>query len=96
MALQLYLLSQSVNINYDTYRNAVVAAASADDARIIHPGGRGRPDYDAGGDGWGRLEPKPGQGIPMWVTPDKVDVRHIGVADEGTPRGVVCADFMAG
>ena len=37
--MNLYLISQNVNNNYDTYNSAVVAAESVDAARLIHPSG---------------------------------------------------------
>ncbi len=36
--LNIYLISQDVNKEYDTYDSAVVIAENEDDARIIHPG----------------------------------------------------------
>lgn len=36
--MNLYLIWQEKNTNYDTYDSAVVAAESAEDARWIHPG----------------------------------------------------------
>jgi hypothetical protein len=37
--MNLYLISQNVNNDYDTYDAAVVAANSEDEARLIHPCG---------------------------------------------------------
>jgi hypothetical protein len=37
--LNLYLLSQSVNKDWDTYDSCVVAAENEDDAKSIHPDG---------------------------------------------------------
>jgi len=37
--LNLYLIYQDVNNDYDTYYSAVVAATSDDDAKNIHPSG---------------------------------------------------------
>ena len=37
--LNLYLIYQDVNNDFDTYDSAVVAAESDDDARNIHPSG---------------------------------------------------------
>ena len=38
--MNLYVISQYKNNDYDTYDSAVVAAVSEDDARLIHPSGR--------------------------------------------------------
>lgn len=37
--LNLYLIYQDVNNDFDTYDSAVVAAENEDDARSIHPSG---------------------------------------------------------
>jgi hypothetical protein len=37
--MKLWLISQDVNNNYDTYDSAVVAAETADEAQRTHPGG---------------------------------------------------------
>ncbi len=37
--MNLYLLTQDVNDDWDTYQGAVVAARDEDDARSIHPRG---------------------------------------------------------
>jgi len=41
MGMNLYLLTQSVNNDYDTYDSMVVAAPNPETARHIHPFGRG-------------------------------------------------------
>lgn len=38
--LKLWLITQDVNDDYDTYDSAVVVAESAEDARMIVPGNR--------------------------------------------------------
>jgi hypothetical protein len=35
--MKLYLMSQDINNDYDTYDSVVVAAESSEDARTIHP-----------------------------------------------------------
>lgn len=44
--LNLYLIHQDVNNDFDTYDSAVVAAESDDDARSIHPSGNDEWDDD--------------------------------------------------
>lgn len=39
MRVYLYLISQSVNNNYDTYNSAIVAATTKAEARKLHPSG---------------------------------------------------------
>lgn len=79
--MKLWLISQDENTGYDTYDGAVVAAETEDEARMIIPGG----------DTWDD---------PIrysWCsTPDKVTVKLIGVAEPGTPAGVVLSSFNAG
>ena len=82
--MNLYLISQSVNNDYDTYDSAVVCAETAEDARLI------RPDYD--------LEPRSEHEIDTcWASPGNVDVKLIGTADSSIPKNyIVCASFSAG
>jgi hypothetical protein len=44
--MKLYLISQTVNLGYDIYDSAVVAAESEDAARNIHPR-KFAPDWDS-------------------------------------------------
>lgn len=78
--MKLYLISQTENTGYDTYRAAVVAADSPAQARLMHPDGSGQPvkiDRHA-----------------SWVDdPALVTVVEIGTAAKGVGRGVICADF---
>lgn len=82
--MKLWLISQNVNEQYDTYDCAVVAAPTAEYAKTIHPGGnpaKGNPD-------WGY----------SWA-PESSDVKAvlIGEAVDGTEAGtVLCASFNAG
>ena len=78
--MNLYLISQSAH-SYYVYDSAVVAAESEDDARIIHPNGYGE---------WSSND------LCEWCTPEQVKVQHIGTANPGAERGVICASFNAG
>lgn len=81
--MNLYLISQDINDDYDTYDSAVVAAESEDDARTIHP--------DRCGNEWS-LEYE-----SVWLKYsdiDKITVELIGTTDR--ERGVVLASFNAG
>lgn len=96
--MKLYKIWQKVNIGWDTYRGAIVAAESADEAVEIHPDGKGgsyvksvmtpADAYDDYKD-WARWN-------ESWVPPCKVFVQYIGEADESVPKGVVLADYRAG
>jgi len=79
--MNLYLLTQDVELGYDTYDSVVVAALTEEQAKKIHPSG-----YDAwstGGGSW----PK---------SPESINAELIGKAVEGTPSGVILSSFNAG
>lgn len=81
MSLKLFRISQTVNKDYDTYDLAVVVAENEDDARRIHPDGRGLKWVDVGD----------------WCSPEHVAVEFVGIPDELFKAGdVVCASFNAG
>jgi hypothetical protein len=80
--MNLYLISQEVNSDYDTYSDAVVAAESEDEARSIHPSGV-KNDLTR-------------STTSDWTSPENVAVRLIGVATPFTKSGVICSSFHAG
>lgn len=83
--MNLYHISQDIESGYDTYDSCVVAAASEEDARRIHPSEH-RKDWPEKEDsylGWAHK-------------PEQVTVRLLGVAAPGIERGVICASFNAG
>lgn len=84
--MNLYLIEQDINNNYDTYDSAVVAAESRRAAR------RTLPDGSA-------IEDEAGRFFFTWVRKEdieKVKVTLIGVAVENITAGVICASFNAG
>lgn len=83
--MNLYLISQSFNNDYDTYDSAVVAAKNEEDAKQVYPGDANKPE-DV--ERWRRMN---------WASPEHVDVTYIGTAKPGTKAGtVICASFNAG
>lgn len=80
--MNLYLISQEVNTDYDTYDSAVVCAESEEAARTTHPSGS---EWDGT---FGRYS--------SWSALADVKVKVIGIADATIPCGVVCASFNAG
>ena len=78
--MNLYLVSQGVNSDYDTYDSFVVAAESENDARAIHPSGRAWNGKNDDGD---------------WCAKEDVAVTLVGKAAK-LVKGVVCASFNAG
>ncbi len=79
--MNIYLLTQDINNNYDTYDSVVVSAESEEEARLMHPS----DDSDWGNEWCG------------WVSPDdidKINVKLIGVSS--VDKGVILASFNAG
>ena len=82
--MNLYLISQDTNNDYDTYDSAVVCAASENEARNMTVPDGERRDWEKNDSSW-----------VNW--PDQVIVELIGAADPGfTEACVVCASFNAG
>lgn len=80
--MNLYLISQNVNNNYDTYDSAVVCATTPEDAKHMHP--------DEGLEQWNGLANY------EWVATEDVKVVWIGTAGDDIKRGVIIASFNAG
>ena len=82
--MNIYLLSQDINNDYDTYDSMVVSAKDEDEARKIHPDGR------SGWKGWrGKL-------FSSWVeTPSQVEVKYLGKA-EGGKKGIILSSSNPG
>lgn len=78
--MNLYLISQCRNSDYDTYDSAVVAAKDEDSARMIHPDGR---------------DLEKSKRYPAWCSPEHVEVELIGVSNEDH-ECVICSSFNAG
>jgi len=79
--MNLYLISQEENQDYDTFDSCVVAAETENEARLIVPGFASPGTWTDG----------------TWASgPEHVDVELIGTALPGTAAGVVLASFNAG
>lgn len=84
--MNLYLISQTANHEYDTYDSAVVAAETEDAAKRIHPAGDGMKIPQ--GDVWEAR---------TWVNdPSLVTAKLIGIAVDGTKEGVIIASYNGG
>ena len=79
--MNLYLICQTRNNNYDTYDSAVVAAENPLSAQAIHPSGY---DVDFIKTNY------------SWCCASDVTVTLLGKAKAGTKAGVVLASFNAG
>lgn len=90
--MNIYLISQSVNNDYDTFSEAVVVAESEAAARLIHPNGFLHWSdklcvwADENGKDWRDN---------TWATPKDVIVEKLGVSDSNV-EGVISASFHAG
>jgi len=83
--MNLYLISQEKNNNYDTYNMAVVCAKSSKDAAEIHPSGCKKETWPLNSESY------------TWCScPEDVKVTYIGKASSKMKRGVICASFNAG
>ena len=82
--MYIYLLTRKTPMtDYDQFDSAVVAAASEEAAKAMHPNCCDTVTNTA----------KPWD---PWVTLDNVEVRLLGTAEPGTEPHVICASFNAG
>lgn len=79
--MNLYLLTQSTNRDYDTYDSCVVCAPDADTARTIQPNDRPPCKWPV---------------RSSWAPAEDVKVTLIGVADPSVKPGSVLASYNAG
>lgn len=97
--MKLWLLSQDVNDEYDTYDSCVVVEQTAEEAKRLHPNGilraneEGKFEYPYCS-AWVSSDYDYGD----WVkSVDDVNVEYIGEADRDLKAGdVICASFNAG
>lgn len=94
--MNLYLVSQNVNNDWDTYDSFVVVANNEDEARYISP-----CEYYVWKDGCWNFKYSDGTTNTTrhqsWCNPKDVSVKLIGVADSSLEHGeVVCASYNAG
>lgn len=90
---KLFLISQNVNDDYDTYDSAVVVAKSERDALKIHPSKYAR--YTDSGE-WACTDNF--EWVPFKdAVSGAVEVKCLGVADNSLNEGdVICASFNSG
>jgi len=99
--MNIYLLSQDINNNYDTYDSVIVIAESEEEARKIHPS-----EYSThveNNEWYGTYADKSNGTYPTgsheWIPYseiNKLSVDLIGTANENQKKGVVLASFNAG
>ena len=100
--MNIYKISQTDVNDYDTYSDAVVIAANADDAAKIHPSEEYNLDRSTRPMKYVNYRvkhiPLTDDSWPDWTNdPAKVKVEYIGLADwTFSEETVVCASFHAG
>lgn len=86
--MNIYLITQTENTDYDTYNSAVVIAKDEKSAKNIHPDGNVLKNSESN-EGYWRVN--------AWTTPENVTVQLVGVANKlHKENTVVCASFNAG
>jgi len=104
--MKLYLISQNVNNDYDTFDSAVVCAENEEKAKRVHPKeGRDFPrifynektrqfcNYNV----YEELYLFEHKIFGSWTNDlSKINVKYLGEANEGMAEGVICASFNAG
>jgi len=84
-SMNIYLIEQSKNMDYDTYDEAVVYARSEEEARMIHPEDHGKPvtNEDIRWSSWAKY--------------DDIKATLIGTTKADVKAGdVICSSFNAG
>ena len=103
--MKLYLISQDVNNDYDTYDSAVVVAKSEQDAREIHPSefvthvsdGKWMGTYKGSGPKAGGEYETENDVYCSWVRRSEIDkIKVLYLGETKLERGAVCASFNAG
>ena len=95
--MNIYLISQDVNSDCDTYDSAVVVAKNEEDAKNIHPS-----PYRKFKDGSTYFEysdgslDKEGQSSSCWCRESEVKVKLIGSTESEREGEVICSSFNAG
>jgi hypothetical protein len=97
--MNIYLMSQVLNDDYDTYDSVVVAAKSAEDARTIHPNpwvthiknNEWMGTYVNGGE----YEKNSSEWV-VFNDISEIKVKVIGKANASLERGVINSSFNAG
>jgi hypothetical protein len=96
--MNIYIISQSENTDWDTHDSAVVIAKSEQQARLIHPYGH---VWSGGKKCW--VYPETGEEAfnSTWTTPNYVKAQLVGIATKRIARAaetnpVILASFNAG
>lgn len=89
--MNIYLIYQNKNNQYNTYQSAVVVAANEDEARMIHPD----EDVATKDNNWVITDPTFfDDPIRVWCHPSDVQVKLIGHTDLYDKPTVINSDFF--
>ena len=91
--MNLYLITTKISVGCDAYDSAVVAAATAEDARLVHPNPN---NYYREGKWLMRIIDWEIDQHGGWVHPDDVDVELLGILSPSRGSGVILSSFNAG
>lgn len=102
--MKLWKISQTTNDGYDTYSDAIVAAESAREARLIHPREWQKLIWNEETESWWEFDETditPSWDTEManyggWTDPINVTAELIGEAIPGTVQGIILSSFHAG
>lgn len=81
--MKLWLISQKVNNDYDTYDSAIVAAETEDAAKNMRPDGTEFTDAES-------------LFFSSWCELKDVEIEYLGNAAKHIKRGVILASYRAG
>uniref|UniRef100_A0A6C0JTQ4 Uncharacterized protein n=1 Tax=viral metagenome TaxID=1070528 RepID=A0A6C0JTQ4_9ZZZZ len=98
MSLKLYLISQRVNNEYDTYSDAVVVAENEEAAKRIHPSGCIYTRWNDKDNEWQFKHNRDLYAGSSWAEPKDITCTLVAeaVAPGYSAGQVVCASYHAG
>lgn len=97
MSLKIYKISQNVNVEYDTYSDAVVVAENEEAAKRIHPSSPNYWKWNDTDNCW-QMHGRSSWIETEWATPKDITCTLVAetVSPIYTAGQVVCASYHAG
>lgn len=89
--MNLYLIKQNFNNDYDTHDSAVVIASSEEEAKTIHP-----ESFRWENGEWSAGFAAYGSDVSSWCVPEHVTASLIGTAATGKIGDIIISSFNAG
>ena len=95
--MNLYIISQEVNNDYDTFSSALVCAETEEEAKLYHPDSRCKY-YPEHKQHWRNEDTKKWVSWnTTWVKDIKdVKVEYLGIADKSVDKGIIISSYHAG